>query len=96
MEECCKLKACNFTKSNIPPWVFFTFFKLYNWYQIAQRITNSPLILLNPVCPTSKSETFWTYLRLLYDTHCLIFCPDNQLISSNSVTLAEAPVQMCS
>ena len=22
-------------KSNIPPWVFFMFFKLFNWYQIA-------------------------------------------------------------
>ena len=22
-----------------PPWVFFTFFKLYKWYQIVQRIT---------------------------------------------------------
>ena len=32
-------KACNFTKSNTPPWVFFTFFKLYNWYKIAQSIT---------------------------------------------------------
>ena len=28
--------ACNFTKSNTPPWVFFTFFKLYEWYEIAQ------------------------------------------------------------
>ena len=28
--------ACNFTKSNTPPWVFLTFFKLYKWYQIAQ------------------------------------------------------------
>ena len=27
-------KACDFTKSNNPPWVFFTFFKLYKWYQI--------------------------------------------------------------
>ena len=35
--------ACNFTKSNTPPWVFFTFLKLYKWYQIAQRITNSLL-----------------------------------------------------
>ena len=26
-------------KSNTPSWVFFTFFKLYKWYQIAQRIT---------------------------------------------------------
>ena len=32
-------KACNFTKSNTPPWVFFTFFKLYEWYQIAQSTT---------------------------------------------------------
>ena len=34
-----QLLACNFTKSNTPPWVFFTFFKLYKWYQIAQSIT---------------------------------------------------------
>ena len=26
-----KLKAFNFTKSNTPPWVFFTFFKLDKW-----------------------------------------------------------------
>ena len=32
-------KACNFTKSNIDPWVFFIFFKLHKWYQIAQRIS---------------------------------------------------------
>ena len=27
--------ACNFTKSNTLRWVFFTFFKLYKWPQIA-------------------------------------------------------------
>ena len=32
-------KACNLTKSNTSPWVFFKFFKLYKWYQIAQNIT---------------------------------------------------------
>ena len=32
-------KACNFTKVNTPPWLFFTFFKLYEWYQIAQHTT---------------------------------------------------------
>ena len=32
-----KLQAY-FTKSNTPSWVLFTFLKLYNWYQIAQRI----------------------------------------------------------
>ena len=26
-------------QANTPPWVFFTFFKLYKWYQIVQRIT---------------------------------------------------------
>ena len=31
----------NFTKINTHPWVFFTFFKLYKWYQIAQRTTNT-------------------------------------------------------
>ena len=35
------IKECfsNFTKINTPKWVFFMFFKLYKWYQIAQRIT---------------------------------------------------------
>ena len=33
--------ACKFAKINTPPWVFFTFFKLYKWYQIAQRTTNN-------------------------------------------------------
>ena len=32
-------KACSFTKINTPPLVFFTFLKLYKWYQIAQRNT---------------------------------------------------------
>ena len=31
--------ACNFPESNTPPWLFFTFLKLYKWYQIAQSIT---------------------------------------------------------
>ena len=34
-----RLKACNLTKSNTSPWVFFTFFKLYKWYQIGQNTT---------------------------------------------------------
>ena len=32
--------ACKFTKINTPPWMLFTFLKLYKWYQIAQRTTN--------------------------------------------------------
>ena len=35
-----KLQAFStFSKSNTLPWVFFTLFKLYKWYQIVQRIT---------------------------------------------------------
>ena len=37
--------ACNFTKSNIPPWVFFTFFKLYKWCQIAQSISYTKIFI---------------------------------------------------
>ena len=33
------LFSCNFTKISTPLWEFFTFFKLYKWYQIAQRDT---------------------------------------------------------
>ena len=33
-------EAYNFTKSNTPPWVFLTFFKLCKWYQNGQRTTN--------------------------------------------------------
>ena len=33
--------ATSSTKSNAPPCEFFTFFKLYKWYQIAQSITIS-------------------------------------------------------
>ena len=35
------LVACNFSKSNTHPWVFFTFLKLCKCYQIAQKITNT-------------------------------------------------------
>ena len=31
--------ACYFTEGNIHPLMFFRFFKLYKWYQIAQCIT---------------------------------------------------------
>ena len=37
--------ACNFTKSNTPPWVFFMFLKLYKWYRMAQCITYSKRVL---------------------------------------------------
>ena len=33
----------------VPQWVFFTFFKLYKYYQIAQRITCSLVKSINPI-----------------------------------------------
>ena len=45
-----KLQAY-FTKSNTPPWMFFTFPKFYKWYQITQRIilklTTSDKVILD-------------------------------------------------
>ena len=32
--------ACNFNNSDITPRVFFTFFELYIWYQIAQSLSH--------------------------------------------------------
>ena len=33
--------ASNFNKSTTPPYVFFAFFNLNKWYQIAQRIATT-------------------------------------------------------
>ena len=37
-------RSVNFSKVNTTPWVFFTLFKLYQWYQIVQRTTFMILI----------------------------------------------------
>ena len=39
-----QVEVCNFTKINTPPWVYYTFFKLYKWNQIAQRITYNSVV----------------------------------------------------
>ena len=44
--------SCNCIKSNIPPYVFFTHFTLYKWYQIAQSIS----CLIQPIFTYSKSK----------------------------------------
>ena len=46
------------TKCNTPPWVFFTFLKIYKWYQIAQRIIFTQLLR------TVVSMTFSVRLNL--------------------------------
>ena len=52
MEKCYfkqsyRLKAYNYTKSNTPSWVFFTFLKLKKCYQIVQNITGLKFANLN-------------------------------------------------
>ena len=39
--------GCNFDKSNIHQWVFFTFFGLYKWYPSAKRMANVYLSVAN-------------------------------------------------
>ena len=48
--------ACNFTTINTLPWVFFTFFKLYKWYQIAQHITYENTSEVWKKCEGSKEK----------------------------------------
>ena len=61
--------ACNFTKINTPPWGFFTFFKLYKSYQIAQRITNFQKLRTLP-CYLFFHFFMW-YLDLDYSSKVL-------------------------
>ena len=56
-----KLQAegCKFTKINTPRQVFFTFFRLCKWYQIAQRITYLPIVYLSFVVPAFEELPFY-------------------------------------
>ena len=54
----------NVTKINIPPWVFFTFLKLYKWYQIANA---------SHIGRTLKWKAFYTEYRRL-NTTAFAFC----------------------
>ena len=41
-------ETCNFTKSNSPPWLFFTILKLY---QIVQSVTNGVMNMVSETVP---------------------------------------------
>ena len=66
-EACNFTSACDFTKSNTPPWVFFTFFKWYKWYQIVQSITFTCIQSLTHFVPVLSFITAWKSV-LIY--HC--------------------------
>ena len=67
-------------KSNTSPWVFFTFFKLYKWYQFVQRITGGWY--------TSLGILFYT--NIIIPTHMnfrpgLLCWPQHYCVLSNLV-----------
>ena len=64
-----RASACNFTKSNTPPWVFFMFFQLYKWYQIAQSV------ILNYSIHNYLYYLFW----IVFTSSFLISLPVNNL-----------------
>ena len=67
-----KLQAAvyNFTNSNAPPWVFFTFFKLHKWSQITQSITYKTLKVY--LCFSDGSyHSSVAYIKFWFPTICL-------------------------
>ena len=96
------LKVCSFTKSSTPPWVFFMIFKLYKWYQIAQRITNVFLwknaflstwtvyLLIVNNCFMQRFCQKYCLLKILFTITCLIES-FFRLISDKSKVVGELP-----
>ena len=58
--------ACNFTKSNTPPWMFFMFFKLYKWYQITQCTSDNDYKKFVPVIHFRSMITFYCSYKLFF------------------------------
>ena len=62
------------TKSKTPPWVFFTFFKLYKWYQTAQPITLILHFYLNSNTKIFDLTTFHCACKVQhFHSPCLIW-----------------------
>ena len=59
--------ACNFTKSNTTPWVFFTFLKLYKWCKITESVSfwRQKLLFLQILFSAAK----WRRKVKLGETH---------------------------
>ena len=56
--------GCNFTKINTPPWVFFTFFELYKWYQTPQCITGITAQTMKFSCNPAQNGLFRACSRI--------------------------------
>ena len=85
-------EACNFTKIDTPPWVFVTFFKLYKWYQIAQRTTyawtgldETEVAFLNDFRRSKELIAWHELLNLLKGTPCKLSRPKNVFATDLSI-----------
>ena len=67
--------ACKLAKINTPPWVFFTFFKLYKWYQIAQCITFEQCFFFHSDPPCSAILLYiccyWNHISVHIDNNII-------------------------
>ena len=52
-------EAWNLTNCNTPPWVFFTFFKLYKWYWIMQSIIYNFNKFSKKTCQNSQKSFYF-------------------------------------
>ena len=58
-----QMRACNVTEIIVPPWVFFTFFKLYKWYQIDPLIQIENFRSSHQRTYNAKTDDFKRLLR---------------------------------
>ena len=59
-------EACNFTKSNTPPFVFFTFSKLYKWYQIVQSVSYFYYFCFSPLESLKSKQVILFFLQTAF------------------------------
>ena len=67
-------KSCPFQVFYTPPWVFFTFFKLYKCYEIAQLITNAIWKARSWAEIADPSNLSWDCKNAFIDVQILEYC----------------------
>ena len=65
---------CNFTESSNPPWMVFTFFKMYKWYQIPQSVSYRHFSVRYGGCTINLREAYLGPTSSIYDG---AFCESN-------------------
>ena len=73
-------KPATLLKLTLPPWVFFTFFKLCKWYQIARRLIHE-----NPgnVMGYFFTKAFHFFKLIILVSYLLVNCPGGDMKRSH-------------